>query len=222
MPITRVTSFGVNAYLVEEEDGLTLVDTMLPFTTKKILQAARATGKPVKRIALTHGHGDHVGGLDKLVAELGDVEVIISGRDAKLLRKDTSPEPGEPADAKLKGSVPGTKTQATRLVEDGDTIGSLQVVASPGHTPGHVAFFDPRDGTLIAGDAYSTIGGVATAARLKAPFPVIALVAWHRASGLESAQRLRDLDPSSLAVGHGKVVRSPTAEMDKALAHARG
>jgi hypothetical protein len=45
------------------------------------------------------------------------------------------------------------------LLRPGDRVGSLEVVGAPGHTPGHVAFLDTRDRTLIAGDVFTTLGG---------------------------------------------------------------
>ena len=219
MPVTRVSRLGlVNAYLVEEDDGLTLVDTMLPRSTKAILSAAG--GRPIRRIALTHAHGDHVGSLDALAAELPEAEVLISARDARLLAKDMTLGPEEPG--KLRGGYPGTKTRPTREVAAGERIGSLEVVAAPGHTPGHVAFLDTRDGTLYCGDAYSTLGGVATSAKLNPRFPLPAAATWHRPTALESAKALRALEPTRLAPGHGKVVDSPAREMDAAIARGSG
>ena len=93
MPIHRISRLGVNAYIVDEEDGLTLVDTMLPRSAKPILAAARDLGRPIVRIALTHAHGDHVGSLDALADELPGVEVLISARDARLLAKDMTLAP---------------------------------------------------------------------------------------------------------------------------------
>jgi glyoxylase-like metal-dependent hydrolase (beta-lactamase superfamily II) len=216
MAVTRVVRFGiVNAFLVEEDDGLTVVDTMLPRSAGKILKAAG--GREIKRIALTHAHGDHIGSLDALAAELPGVEVLISGRDARLLAKDMTLDPGEP-DAKLRGSYPGAKTRPTRTVEPGERIGSLEVVASPGHTPGHVAFLDTRDRTLYCGDTYSTLGGVATTAKVHPRFPLPGLATWHGPTVLESARALRALDPARLAPGHGTVVESPGAAMDAAIA----
>src|SRR5437660_957450 len=76
----------VNAYLVREDDGFTLVDTMIGGSAKGILEAARNAGAAIKRIALTHGHGDHAGSLDALKQELGDsVEVSIPETDARIL-----------------------------------------------------------------------------------------------------------------------------------------
>ena len=78
----RIARFGgfVNAYLVDKNDGMTLIDTTFGRgATKAIL--AEAT-RPIVRIVLTHAHQDHVGGLDALAAELPDAEVLMSARDA--------------------------------------------------------------------------------------------------------------------------------------------
>src|SRR3954452_22638794 len=94
--LTRISRFGfVNAYLVAEDDGLTLVDTMLPRSSKAILAAAGRLGAPIVRIALTHAHGDHIGSLDELAQALPEADVLISARDARLLQKDMSLDPDE-------------------------------------------------------------------------------------------------------------------------------
>ena len=149
---------------------------------------------------------------------LPDAEVLISARDARLLLKDMAPDPGEPADAKMRGGYPGTATRPTGLLEPGQRVGSLEVMAAPGHTPGHVAFLDHRDGTLIAGDAFKSLGGVATAAARSWRFPLVHMATWHRPTALESARMLRALEPRRLAVGHGRVVEAPVAAMDAAIA----
>jgi glyoxylase-like metal-dependent hydrolase (beta-lactamase superfamily II) len=219
--LTRISRFGfVNAYLVGEEDGLTLVDTAIPGSAKTILAAAEELGRPIVRIALTHAHGDHIGSVDALAKALPGVEVSISERDARLLAKNRTTDPGEPPEAKMRGSYPGAKTKPTRTLAAGDRVGSLEVVAAPGHTPGHIAFLDTRDRTLIAGDAYSTIGGVATSAKANPLFPLPVMATWHKPTALESARALRTLDPARLAVGHGPIVDAPGAAMDKAIARA--
>ena len=110
----RISRLGfVNCYLVSEDDGLTLVDTMLPGSSKRILAVAEGLGRPIVRVVLTHAHGDHVGSVDALAAKLPDAEVSISARDARLLEPDKSLDPGEPKD-KLRGSYPGTKTRPHR------------------------------------------------------------------------------------------------------------
>jgi glyoxylase-like metal-dependent hydrolase (beta-lactamase superfamily II) len=215
--VTRLGSF--NSYLVREDDGLTAVDTGLPGTAKAMLAAAEEAGAPIVRIALTHAHGDHVGSLEALHKELPEAEVSISARDARFLRGDKSLDPDEPQ-VKLKGSYPKVDVEPTRLLQTGDRVGSLEVVASPGHTPGHVAFLDTRDRTLIAGDAYQTLGGIAVSGKIRPLFPLPAIATWHKPTALESARRLRELDPTRLSVGHGRVIESPGAEMDRAIAEA--
>ncbi len=220
--LNRVTRFGlVNVYLVPEPDGLTLVDTAVSGSAKAIQQAAQGLGAPIVRIALTHAHSDHVGSLDALHAALPEAEVLISARDARLLAKDRTPDPGKPEDAKLRGGYPGASTRPTRLLAAGDRVGSLEVIAAPGHTPGQVAFLDTRDGTLIVGDAFTTIGGVATSAKVHPRFPIAALFTWHRPTALQSARELRALEPRRLAAGHGPIVDAPVAAMDEAIARAQ-
>ena len=220
--LTKVTKLGmVNAYLVGEDDGLTLVDALIPRSAKQIVEAAAGLGAPIVRIVLTHAHGDHIGSLDDLARQLGGVEVLISARDARLMAGDKSLDPGEEK-GKLRGGYPGAKTRPTRTVAPGERIGSLEVVAAPGHTPGQIGLLDTRDRTLICGDAYSTLGGVATAAKLNPRFPLPALASWHRPSALETARALRALEPARLAPGHGKVVDAPAAAMDAAIARAAG
>jgi glyoxylase-like metal-dependent hydrolase (beta-lactamase superfamily II) len=205
----------VNAYLVREDDGLTLVDTTTGGGAGALIAAAERAGAPIRRIALTHGHGDHVGSLDALKERLGDVEVLIPELDARILA-------GEHV---VEGKLPGSWPKDVKTVPDvrltaGDRVGSLEVVAAPGHTPGHVAFRDTRDGTLIAGDAYTTYGSVAVPSHFYLRFPLAAPATWDRATTIESATALRALDPPLLVAGHGPAVRNPGAAMDRALARA--
>ncbi len=219
--LTKITKGGfVNAFLVREDDGLTLVDTMLPKSEKGILEAAQALGAPIVRIALTHAHQDHVGSVDALKAALPDAEVLITPRDARFLTGDKTLEPEEAVNGKPRGAFVKIETQPTRLINPGERVGSLEVVASPGHTPGHVAFLDTRDRTLIAGDSWVTLGGVSVPSRANPRFPLVWFGTGNRPQALESAKALRALDPSRLAVGHGKVVDSPAQAMDRAIAKA--
>jgi glyoxylase-like metal-dependent hydrolase (beta-lactamase superfamily II) len=107
-------------------------------------------------------------------------------------------------------------------LSEGDRVGSLEVVATPGHTPGHVSFLDTRDRTLIAGDVYTSYGKAAVTNHFYWRFPLAAMATWDKAKDRESARKLRALDPGLLVVGHGPAVRDPGAAMDAAIARASG
>lgn len=214
--LIRLTQFGmINCFLVQEDDGLTLVDTGLTGAAPSILRAAQSLSAPIRRIVLTHAHIDHVGCTDGLIRELPNIEFIVGRRESRLLRRDFSLDAGETG--KTLVGFPGVKSQPTRIVSAEDRIGSLQAIFSPGHTPGHMAYLDVRDGSLIAGDAFTTQLGVTAAGVFKLYFPFPALFSWNREFAAESARKLRNLRPTRLAVGHGKTIESPLAAMDQAI-----
>lgn len=70
--------FSVSCYLIEETDGITLIDAALASSPEPILNTVKQIGKPLERIVLTHGHTDHVGALDVLKKELPETHVYIS------------------------------------------------------------------------------------------------------------------------------------------------
>ncbi len=214
--LTRYLAF--NSFLVREDDGLTVVDTNMGGNAPRILTAAQNLGLPIKRIVLTHSHLDHVGSLDALHALVPEAEVLVSEREARFLKGERVLDSAEQKPgAKLRGGYTTCKTVPTRLLYDGDTVGSLRVVASPGHTPGHITLFDPRDGTLVAGDAFQTQAGVAVAGQVRPLFPLPAFATYHGPTALESARRLVALKPTRLAVGHGGVLEHPVPAMKRVI-----
>lgn len=212
--------FPVNCYLVEEEDGFTLIDAGMPFCRSGILKAAVRLGKPIVRIVLTHAHQDHVGALDGLKQALPDAGIYISERDARLLAGDTSLAAHEP-NLPIKGSVPANiRTKPDVLLREGDRIGSLEAVAFPGHTPGSMGFLDTRNRILIVGDAFQVRGGFAVSGKVQPSFPFPAWATWSRRDALESAKKASRLQPSLLAAGHGPMLHNPGQAISRAIAEA--
>jgi glyoxylase-like metal-dependent hydrolase (beta-lactamase superfamily II) len=108
-PITQLIFapklFPMNCYLVEENDGVTLIDACMPIVAKGIYTAIQATGKPLTRILLTHAHDDHIGAVPFLKEKYPDAKIGMSRRELAILNGDRSILPHEPQ-TPLRGGIP--------------------------------------------------------------------------------------------------------------------
>jgi len=221
----RLTKYGiVNCYLVREGQSLTLVDAALKNCHSDIASAADAIGLPITRIVLTHAHEDHVGAVDALMQRFPSIDLAASARSLPLLRQP--PDKALLADEncgsgedKIKGPLPGIGSVPTHIVADGDLIGPLRVIDTPGHIPGHIALLDERDGTLFAGDAMMAMGRLAVCTDSPWYFPQKRF-SWSAPVAIESVRRLLDYPIERFACGHGKVRGGGHAALRQALAHA--
>jgi len=212
--------FPVNCYFVEEENELTLIDAALPYSTKSIIDTAKKLGKPISNIILTHAHDDHVGALDELKKLLPTAQISISARDSKLLAGDANLLPHE-KNIPIRGGIPKKiETRPDILLKEGERIGSLEVIDSPGHTPGSITLLDTRNQSLIVGDAFQTRGGIAVSGKLRPLFPFPAFSTWDKMMALETAKKLLSYQPRLLATGHGKMIENPIELMKQAITHA--
>jgi glyoxylase-like metal-dependent hydrolase (beta-lactamase superfamily II) len=229
----QLTRMGfVNCYLVHEPggprepEGFTLIDAGLSGSADDIMGIARKLQLPIRRILLTHAHVDHIGSLDALAAQLPGVAVAIGTRESRLLPRppaqDLNPLPGEEPQCKARGGFPGARTAATHLLNPGELFGSLRVLSTPGHTPGHMSFLDERDGTLYAGDALVTIGGAPHIPGFGPwyfPFPKFAT--WDRPTSVASIRNLLGLTTiARIAPGHGGVLTGGRNLLEDALRDA--
>jgi glyoxylase-like metal-dependent hydrolase (beta-lactamase superfamily II) len=233
MPVGRVSPYSlqirrfgmVNCYLVSEDDGLTLVDTAMG-AARIIIEAARQLQKPIRRVALTHAHMDHVGSVNALRKRLvqQEVQLLAGEREALILEeasrgvkpKQMTLLEGEPQDP-VRGGFPKLNTQPDTKLKEGDTVGSLKVIDTPGHTPGHIAFFDERDGSLYAGDGLMTFGGVRLPFDPPWYFPFVKMGTWHYPTTLASARKLVAFEVKRVLAGHGPALEVSAAALKAAI-----
>ncbi len=203
----------VNLYLILEPDGLTLVDTGQPKGGEKVvLEALAKLGRPptdIKRILITHADPDHIGSVAALKAVTG-AQVMIGRGDAPAMARGEAARPAKGVFIRLmiRLMIPKLTPQtADVLLEDElelPVLGGLKVVATPGHTSGHVAYFSPRDSILFAGDAMRVVGG--TLNWSEGPFTL------DYAQGLASVRKLEALQPKIVCCGHGDPVKGERLE----------
>ena len=115
----------------------------------RILAAIEQNAVLPERILVTHGHIDHAGGVAELAERLG---IPVEGPQ----REDAFWIEGMPAQSKVYG-FPGVRSFVPdRWLEQGDTVRfgniELKVFHCPGHTPGHVVYFDEAGRLLLVGD----------------------------------------------------------------------
>jgi len=219
--LIQLTQWGaVNCYLVREKDGFTLVDSCYRGFDRFILEIAAKASGPLKRIVLTHAHRDHVGSLEGLREKLPNAQIMISVRERRLYEGDFSLDTDEPKSRIRGGDFPRCKAKVDRAISEHDLIGSLRVISTPGHTPGQIALFDPRNAALIVGDAFSSLFGLSVAGQLNWLFPFPTLATWNAQMAFASADKLTHLEPWYLAPGHGPVLRDPFAMMKAAVKKA--
>ncbi len=224
---------GANVYLVRSAGAWTLVDAGFPGAERTIAAAVERLcgGDPPASIVLTHGHPDHAGAALAL-ATLWNAPVLVPR--AELPFVDGTALYPEPFVLWLQRVLPRRTMDALTLrsalgvvprpFDPGDSLPGLPdwtCVPTPGHTPGHTAFFRPGDRTLIAGDAVLAIawwsrlsgGGrpvlcdlARRRPRLSGP-PSGFTCDWPDAAA--SIAALAELDPWLLATGHGRPLAGP-------------
>ena len=219
-----------NVYLVRWAASWVLVDTGWPGHGPAIRRAAeetfgRRTGP--RAILLTHLHPDHAGSLRDLVDAWGSPAFVHP--DELPLAAGYVPEYANPLDERVlipvlsrlpeawRERIEGGSdlTDVVRALDPGEPPPGLpnwETVHVPGHTPGSVAFFRPRDRLLITGDALLTvdlasIGGLLAGRTRFAPS--LRFTDWDRAATEESISALADLRPGGIAPGHGKPLIGP-------------
>lgn len=152
---------GVNAYLAVDDGDPVLVDAGMPWDAGRLragLDQAGYAPADLERILLTHYDPDHVGGLRRLDV---DCPVYIGAGDAPFLQGQLDPPWTEwkgLLQRVLRPLVQPTGLDV-RPVTDGETIGSITVYDTPGHTTGHVAYVGEDLDVAFLGDLVQSSDG---------------------------------------------------------------
>ncbi len=214
--VHAVQLLGALGHVVVDE-GLTLIDAGLPGSRRRLARSLAGIGRSlgdIERIVCTHGHPDHVGGVRELASD--GVDVFMHPADFERLHVSLAEAVRRPSRGRFFAYVARTPAWAIPL-EDGDVLpvlGGLEVVHTPGHTPGSVCLYAARDRLLFVGDVLEVSRGqVKFANRLYSD---------DMRAARASVRRLAELDVETIVFGHDPPWRTDAGTVLRELAARAG
>ena len=216
------------ASIVDDGKGLIVVDTLYDADGQLFLDEIARMGRSpadISHILLTHAHRGHLGGLARLKDLSGapvyshawEADIVAGERPIQALDK-WNMDPMVTWPLVFFGSLTlrfnrheGRPVDV--LLEDGDRVGPLEAVYTPGHTPGHLAFYWRERRALFTGDTFVTWPEVC---------PGWSNTTLNEKQAWQSLQRLAEMEVALVAPGHGEPIRDGGGAVIRELArHGR-
>jgi glyoxylase-like metal-dependent hydrolase (beta-lactamase superfamily II) len=205
---------GVNAFLILGDEP-TLIDAGhrgSGATLRRQVAALDLQVTDIKRIVCTHGHPDHIGGVQE-IARASGAKVLMHPADMERLRiRFREVIRGRPAPGAIIAYLTQAPTDVT-AVQDGDelpVLGGLRVLHTPGHTPGSVCLYSATRRLLIVGDLLQRMRGQVTLPNY--------FFTDDMGLARRSIARLAELDVETILFSHYPPVRQGGREALRALA----
>jgi len=193
------SSKGSYMYALRLADGVTLIDTSFPGRGDKIINELQADGfDQVKRILLTHHDVDHIGNLAQLQQKY-QCEVYISETDMPYVQGMKKRDGMKKIFASLMRIKVPERIQPLPV----GNIDDIQIIPSPGHTPGHTCFL--FDGVLFAGDLLRSKNGVLLRSK--------PMMTWDMEKVTESVKTVSGLRFDWVCPAHGEPVKTSKIEV---------
>ena len=233
--VHRLAHAHVNCYVIDDDDGVTLVDAGLPSMWNLMTDTLRRLGRgpgDVRALVLTHGHFDHVGFARRARVEL-NVPVLVHPEDDHLAAHPYTYKPQRnrllyplmhPRSLPVLGRMAMAGALSVRGIEDTDELavgavldipGRPVPLFAPGHTGGHCILHLPDRDTVISGDALVTLDPYTGAT---GPQIVASAATADTATAIESLGPIAETGAATVLPGHGEPW---THGVDAAVGNAR-
>lgn len=214
----------MNATLIWDDKNVILIDAGLPGQIENIREEVEKAGVSfdrINKIIITHHDLDHIGSLSSIVkSSKSEIEVLAHSGERPYIEGDKigikiTPERLSSMPESMKETIKQLKTKVNRIVKDEENLpycGGIDVIYTPGHTPGHICLYLRKYKALVTGDAMNVVNN-----ELIGPNPEYT---FDMEQAMESLKKLTKYDIETVICYHGGVFTKNSNERIAKLANS--